>query len=117
VIQLDRRAEPDEQVTDEDAKDAGRLARVLMRLLRDVAILRRRWAPRRVDFEDVEVDATATVFYRFPHDFNGRVRWWVVDWSGGAAPSLLRDGRSDQNALVLVSTSAGTATIRVEEAG
>lgn len=116
--QLDRRAEPDEQITEQQAKDSGRVARLLMTLLRDVVTLKRRWWPRRYDFEDRLVDDTGTTKYRFHHGFNGRVRWWVVDWSNASTNSqLIRHADSDNNTLVLVSNEIGKVTIRIEEAG
>lgn len=123
VRQLDRQAEPDEQVDEEQVKDAPRLARLLMRILRDLALLKRRFWPGHIDHEDRVVDSTGTTKYRFPHGFGGRVRWWVVDWQVGSAfklsysPSLSRHTDSDDNTLVLVSYVDGTVTIRVEEAG
>ena len=118
VRQLDRKAEPDEQVTTEQAKDPERVSRLLMRILRDLAQLKRRWAPRRIDFEDRTVDATGTTLHQFTHNFAGRVRWWAVDWQASSgAPSLRRHVSSNENTLVLVSSVSGTATIRVEEAG
>jgi hypothetical protein len=118
VRQLDRPAEPDEQVTPDDAKDSERVARMLMRLLKDVSTLRRSWAPRFVDHEDRVVDATGTTTYRFPHGFGGRVRWWPVDWKDASAgPQLERHSDTDSNTLVLVSYAAGTLTLRIEEAG
>ena len=118
VRQLDRRAEPDELVTEDQARDPKRVARLLAQLLRDVASLKRRFWARHIDFEDRTVDATGTTPYRFPHGFNGRVRWSVVDWvSASDGPRMARDTTSDANTLVLVSYEAGTVTIRVEEAG
>lgn len=117
VKQLDRRAEPDEQVTEEQVKDSSRLGRLLMTMLRDIALLKRRWAPRRMDFEDVVVDGTATTKYRLTHKFGGRVRWWPVDWLYPSASGLAKHSDTDNDTLVLVSYVAGTVTIRVEEAG
>lgn len=118
VRQLDRQAEPDEQVTEYEVKDASRLARVVMRLLRDVAALRRSWSPKVVDHRDRVVDGTGTTVYRFPHGFGGRVNWWPVDWvSAAAGPRLVRDPSSDNETLALVSYTAGTLTLRIEEAG
>lgn len=115
--QLDTRPEPEEQVTEEQVQDPSRLARFLMTLLRDVATLKRRFIPTFIDFEDITVDATGLTRYRFSHNFGGRVRWYVIDWAGGAGPAMLFDGTSDDNTLVLVSVSAGIASIRVEKAG
>jgi hypothetical protein len=115
--QLDRPAQPEEQITEEHATDASRLSRLLMTVLRDIASLKRRWWPERLDFVDRVVDATGTTKYRLPHGLRGRVRWWVVDWQGSAGPGLARHADTDANTLVLVSYVAGTATVRVEEAG
>lgn len=95
------------------------MSRIVQGLLNDVATLKRAWTPRRIDFEDVAVDGTGSTLYRFPHGFGGRVRWWVVDWSGAASVAgLMRDeDATDDNTLVLVSWIAGTVTVRVEEAG
>lgn len=116
VYQLDRPAEPDEIVSEEDAGDVGKLSRLLIRLLRDVAAIKRRFFPRRVDFEDRAVDASMVTKYRFPHGFNAAVRWWVVDATGDC-PALTRHADSDLNTLVLISNVACTVTIRVEVAG
>ena len=113
---LERAAGAEESVTEADAADAPKLARLLVRMLRDIATLKRRWWPRYIDFEDVVVDNTGTTKYRFEHGFGGRVRWWPVD-AQTAAPSLRRHADSDANTLVLVSSASATVTIRVEEAG
>lgn len=119
IVQLDGRAEPDEVVTEQDVQDAPKLSKLLIRILREVAALRRLWSVRKqhLDFHDVVLDATGTTLYRFPHRFNGLALGYVVRWSGAAAPNIRVDATTDSNTLVLTSTSAGTATIRVEEAG
>lgn len=117
VRSLDRQAEPAENITKSDAQDPDRVARLFMRLLRDVALLKRRFWPRRLDHEDREVDGTGITQYRFPHSFGGRVRWWVVDWQGAQPFDLARISTTDNNTLVLVSRVSGIVTIRVEEAG
>ena len=118
AYRLERPAEPDERVTEDDVKDAGKLARLLLRMLKDVGVLKRRFWPRRIDFEDQAV-STAGALVTLTHGFGGRVRWYLVDWesSGTSAPVLKRDSATDNNSLVLASYVAGTATIRVEEAG
>lgn len=120
VTVLDGRGEPDEAVTADDAKDASKLARLLGRLLSDVAALRRAWAPRSIDFEDVTV-STAGAQVALAHNFGGRVRWWICGWqSSGTSAPVLRESSSvttDENTLYLQSYVAGTACIRVEEAG
>ncbi|MGL4444257.1 MAG: hypothetical protein ACRCU1_11565 [Alsobacter sp.] len=116
--QLDRQAEPAEQVRPEDVQDPTRLARVVMRLLRDVAVLKRRFWPEFLEHEDVVFDGTGTTVYRLPHGFSQRVRWWVTDWSGATAgPRLVRHASADLSTLALVSYTAGTGTIRITGAG
>lgn len=118
VYQLDRRAEPDEVFTEEDAADARKLSRLLMRLLRDVTTLKRRFAPRRTDFEDRAVVSGTPL--RLPHNFDARVRWWIVDWAPttpGAAPNFTKTNASDTRTLVLSVGASGTVSVRVEVAG
>lgn len=120
VSRQDARAEPDENVTADDAADTAKLARMLTRLLATVARLQRAFAPRRIDFEDVAV-STAGAQVPLAHNFNGRVRWWICGWqSTGTSAPILRESSStvtDANTLYLQSYVAGTACIRVEEAG
>jgi hypothetical protein len=111
--QLDGRAAPEEIVTESDVSDASKLAKLLTRIVRDLAALRARFYPRRTDFEDVAVGAGTT--HRLPHNLGGRVRWWVVDQSGAAA--ITKNASTDANVLVLDSAVACRVTIRVEEAG
>ncbi len=119
IRQLDRQAEPDEQVRPEDVKDADKLARTVMRLLRDVARLKRRFWPDYIEHEDVSFDGSGTTVYRLPHGFGGRVRWWVVDVYGSAyGVALVKDEAStDDNTLCLVSNETCIATIRIQRAG
>ncbi len=113
---LDRPAEPEEQVTEPDVADDAKLSRYVMRLLRDVARLRRRWWPRRIDFRDLTVTAAGTV--RLGHGFGGRVNYWVLCWeSAGSTYNFRRNAATDNNTLVLDVGTTGTGTIRVEEAG
>ncbi len=118
VHQLDSHAEPDEQVQQKDVAEAPQLVRLLMRILRDVALMKRRWWPATIDHRDRVVDATGTALHRFPHGFGGRVNWWPVDWTNAVTcPQLVRHASSDADTLVLVSYEAGTVTLRVEAAG
>lgn len=118
VTQLDLKPEPDEQITEDNVKDGTLLARFLLQLFRDVAALKRRWVPRRLDFEDISFGATSFLKdYPMQHNFNGRVRWWLVDWSAGVPPVLVRGANTNANTLVLLSNAVGTGTIRVEESG
>lgn len=116
VRALSKKQQPREQVTEKQVTSPAYLARLAMRVLAEIADLRRRFAPRRVDFEDVLVDATGTTLNQFPHNFGGRVRWWVVD-AAGAVPALVRDASTDASTLRLTSTVACVVTIRIEEAG
>lgn len=116
LTQLDRKAEPDESVVD-DVRDVDRLSRLLLRIVKSVRALERRFAPQRIDFEDVVIDGTGTTLYRFVHNLGTRVRWWPVDWTGAiAGPRLVKASVSDANVLALVSYTDGTVTLRVEPA-
>ncbi len=117
VKRLDRDVEPPMPLTPSDVTEPETLVRVLRGLIRDVGVLVRRWSPRHIDYERREVLGDGTTMYRFEHRFGGSARYWVVSWSGAAAPNLCEHATSDDNTLVLTSTSAGTATIRVEQAG
>lgn len=128
---LDAKSEPEEIVTPERLDDKERVAGWLRSLLRDAAALKRRWAPKRIDFQDYLFDATGggltPTLYRFEHGFNGRVRWSVVEWRGASAgPQFVEHyeanapngGVGTNNAvLVLRSFVIGTGTIRIEQAG
>lgn len=117
VHQIDRPAEPDELVTEEDVKEPSKLARVLLRLLKDVAALKRRYWPRRLDFEDVAIDSNVPV--RLAHNFRARVRWWVVDWqptTPGDVAIFERAATATTTVLVLNAGNNGTASFRVEVA-
>jgi hypothetical protein len=117
VHQLDRPAEPDELVTEEDVKDAPKLARILVRILKDIATIKRRFWPRRTDFEDREVTSGDTL--RLPHNFNARVRWWVVDWiptTPGDIPVFERSATTTTRVLALDVGNSGLVSVRVEVA-
>ena len=117
IRQLDARAEQDEQVTEDLVADPPRLTKLLGRTVATLARLRRRFAPHHLDFENVTVDATGTTKYRFPHGLSGQVRYWPVAWTGASSPNLVLDASTDNNTLVLTSTSDGVVTLRIEEAG
>lgn len=117
VKQLDRRPGATQQLTVADVQDPEKLARELNALRSDAAERKRTWSPRIYYFRDVVVDATGTTIYRLRHKFGGRVNFEVASWTGVAAPALSLDASTDGNTLALVSKSAGTVTVRVEEAG
>lgn len=115
VRQLDKRAGEPIVVTSDDVKDAEKLARLLQQALRENAEERRHWRPRQLYFRDQVVDGTGTTKYRLTHNFNGRVEYFA----GRATdyPRLKVHDETDANTLVLVSGTACTVTILVEEAG
>lgn len=117
VTRLESRALAEPNLTERDVVDAPKLVRLFAILIRELAALKRRWAPPRIDFEDVVV-GSAGERYRFPHGLNGRVRWMVVDWEGGGSLyNLARSADTDANTLVLESYMSGTMTLRIERAG
>lgn len=84
AYQLDRPAQPDEVVTEQDVQQPAKLARMLGKLLKDVAGLLRRANPARIDFENV-VCGTNGTSVRLAHRFNGRARWSVIGWDTPSA--------------------------------
>ena len=119
IRSLDRQAGADEIITEADVQDPAKLARSLAAAYKALAALRRAWAPRRLDFEDVPV-STAGATVSLEHDMGGRVRWHLVGWrSPGTSAPILKEETdlTTDRTLVLMSYVAGTATIRVEEAG
>lgn len=117
VRQLDRLSEPDEQVTPYEVGSPEKLARFLVRLLKEVRQFTGLWRPRVMDSQALDVDGTGTTIYRIEHGFRSRVNWWVIDYTGGTVAALVRDVSTDENALCFVSNEAGTVRVRVEEAG
>lgn len=122
VTQLDKRAEPDEQVTIERVSDAERLVRLLMDLLRDVTLLKRRWWPQFIDFDGVVTtgDDVTPSTHRFAHNFGGPVRFWIVDLASTTSANsnlLVREDSSDANTLVLSAYFPATISLRIEQAG
>lgn len=120
VVQLDAKSSPEEVLTPEDAADPEKLSKLLMRALKDIADLKRRWNPRVMYFRDIAVTATATTKVNFEHGFAGRVNWAVYKWDAnvaGTPASVEEDPSTDANTLVLVSGAAGIITLRVEESG
>jgi hypothetical protein len=118
VTILDGKAAAEEIITEQDVQEPAKLARILGRTVKVLAEIARRFNPRRIDYEDVPC-LTAGAAIQLQHNFKGRVRWWIVDWTstGTAAPVLKRNTTTTADTLVLLSYVAGTATIRIEEAG
>jgi hypothetical protein len=119
VTQLGGKAAPTDVVTETDVQDPAKLARMIARVVGDVAALKRRFAPRRVDFHDITTAAGGTAI-RLEHGLNGRVVWWPIDYQmtgATVAPILQRSSLTDASTLVLLSYTTGTVSIRVEEYG
>jgi hypothetical protein len=122
VRQLDSRAEPDQEVTEEQVKDLPQLARILMSVLRDLALLKRRWWPRSITFRDIVSTGSSgsPQTFRLTHNFGGAVEYEVVDIAlpgTVAIPLVSRAGSSDQNTLVVQVYYEATLAIRVTEGG
>lgn len=102
-----------ERVDERLVGDPKRLSDLLERVVQAIEKLAR-VAPRpRIDFEDVACTSGTDV--RLEHRFNGRVRWYLIDWAGSAGPNLRKDTtNTTANVLVLDCGQSGTATIRVE---
>lgn len=117
VTRLDGKADPEEVVTEADVKDPAKLAKMLARVLATVAGLRRSFVAKRVDFEELTVlSAGNTVSVQ--HNFNGNVRWWVID---GTTFVFAKRNTTLTTATTLaldVSGSVnGTFSLRVEHVG
>lgn len=115
VQRLDGRQQARALVTEADVQKPTILARLFRALLDSVASLEQRYVPKRVTFPPRVVDGTGTTKYRFHHALGGIPDILIVGWSGAAAPNLAVHASSDDVTLVLVSKSAGTVTIRLEE--
>lgn len=122
VTQLDRRPEPDENITEAAVKSPAMLAKFLLRLFREVSLIKRRWMPQRTDFKDIVSIGTAMspVTVSLNHGYGAPVVWWIVRVTGLGAGSLkLAEelSTSTENHLDLSLMFSGTLTIRVEESG
>lgn len=122
--QLDKPAQAEQVTAPKDVQDPETLARLVQQLRTEVATLRRAFSPRRLDFDRVTTTGTsiAPQTVRFPHGFNGRVRYWPVGWESAGTVQLGIIERTDAsgtdaNTLVLYVYSAGVLSLRVEEAG
>jgi hypothetical protein len=117
--QLDKPASGSDRFTAGDAADAEKLARKVQSLEDRLTGLERAFRPRWIEFEDVAVGASGAEV-RLPHGFGGRVRWEVRGWRTSSTLLWLLKEDTDattDSVLVLLSYVAGTATIRVSEAG
>lgn len=127
ISTLDGRAPSDIVITSRDVGDPERLARMMQEHARKLAVIERRWSPKRLDFVDYAVSGSSDI--RLDHGFGGRVRWWIGQWRATSTaanfiPLLMESASTNDNTLVLsnldiagVGRFAGTVTIRVEAAG
>lgn len=122
VRQLDRRPEPDENVTEQSVRNPLLLTRFILRLFRDVSTMKRKWMPRHIDFRGVVSTASAlspeTVY--LDHNLGGPVVWWFVrvqDIGTGSLKLAEETTETTENRLALKFFFDATVTVRVEEAG
>ncbi len=116
VTPLDGKATSTEVATEANVQEPAKLARFLGTLLADVAALKRRFAPSRIDYENLPALAASNVV-SVEHKFGGAVRYWQV--GGNVWVILAENAATTPNTLVLDVTGAvdGTFALRVEEAG
>lgn len=120
--QLDGKPQPDEQVTEADVTDAPKLARLLTRLLAEVAKLRRPFRPRTITFTNIVSTGTDVSPYtvRLTHKFGGEVDYEVV---GRTEPGVIvlpfeyQTTATDKDTLVLAIYYPATLAVRVTERG
>lgn len=117
VTQLDGKAEPTDTVTNDDLKDASKITRLITSMLKDLAALKRRFAPDHNDFDIVSTGTSITPFLKsLNHGYKGRVRTWIV--SQETPGSISSSGPALNNGTVTVAIwFSGKLTIRVEEGG
>jgi hypothetical protein len=120
---LDAKPMPDEFVSAEDAKDSTKLARLLTRMLAQLAATRRRFVPKRTTFQNIVSTGTdaSPMRVNLLHKFDAPVEWWVVGTNslGTVALPLVAEAEDDSDAdtLAIDIYFAGTLAIRVEESG
>jgi hypothetical protein len=124
IRQLDKPATSEQRTVAKDVQDPETLARLIQQLRDEVATLKRAFAPKRLDFDRITTTGTsiAPETVRFPHGFNGRVRYWPIGWesSGGVALDYIErtdTSGTDASTLVLYVYSAGVLSLRIEEVG
>ncbi len=124
VQQLDRKTVPDQIITLETVQDPEQLVRLLEQMLQRNAVLERRWAPRRVDFQGLVSTGTdiAPQDFRLNHGLGVSVVWWPVKvaFTAGTTiviPYIYELPTSTKDTLILRVYYPGTLTIRIEEAG
>ncbi len=102
-----------ERISEDLVTNPIRLADMLERIVQAIESLARVAPKPRIIYEDVTCTSGTDV--RLAHNFKGRVRWWLIDWAGSAAPNLRKDTtNTTSTTLVLDCGQTGTATICVE---
>ncbi len=117
VTRLGSRAGAPDVTTEDDVKDPAMLAKLLGRMRADLADLKRRYEPRRLDFEDQPMLSGVGNTISLAHGFGGRVRFWLLDSTSQGGAWLNAATTKDTLVLDVAGTSDGTCTVRVEEAG
>ncbi len=101
-------------VGQDEIQEPERLAQVLTELMKRVRSLEGVQASNYTEFE-VSLPASGTV--QIAHNFGCPVRYWVTSWkSAGVVSVSMNESESTENVLVINSTVAGRATVRVEKA-
>lgn len=110
-------------VQDEEVKNPIKLAEILRGLLQRITAAEASIPPEAIEFEVELTGGAGASSITLSHNFNGAVRYMVVYWTSTragatptASPVLVVDASSDVNNLVLKSSVAGRAIIRVEPA-
>ena len=119
ITQLGSKPAASVDVTEDDVSGIPKLARLISGIMADIATLRARYYPRCHDFEGVVCGTIGATTALLEHGFGGGVRWWIVNWTGASAgPSLVEYAAgTTATTIQFQSYVAGTATVRVEEAG
>lgn len=123
VVQLDGKKQPDEVITPSDAADVTKLAKLLTRILGNIALLARSFRPDAVTFRDIAVSGTtgAPTVFQLAHKLGGRVEWWmtrITPQAGGSiagtATPLLVETFNDGQTLTLRASFTASIDVRVQ---
>jgi hypothetical protein len=120
---LDVIPEPAAPVTERDVQEPTWLARTLVGLLRDIAIIKGRWRARPIDFRDLVSDGTDAdpASLVLHHGLGGLVNWWPVRMRTTdtvVMPLIEEDtAKTSNGVLVLKVYFPCVVTMRVEKAG
>lgn len=113
---LSTRADRPATLTAEQAADPKQVAALVTRMSQALREIVRLLDPPYINFKNVTCTSGTDVILN--HNFGTEVHWWVVRWSGSAAPNLREDAiKNTADRLVLDCGQTGTATIRVQAVG